>query len=70
MRYYDPAPYLKGEKERRYVEALKAVKRVIMTRAPKDSGGVRRREGYLGVFDIDNVEHKDGVQFTFVRRVA
>jgi hypothetical protein len=71
LRYHHSHPrYNSGEQTARYIETLKTVKRVILTKSPEDADGARHRERYLGVFDIDNARLEDGVQFTLVRRVA
>jgi hypothetical protein len=55
-----------------YIDALKAKKRVVLTKADIDEATAPfERADYLGVFDVDDIKlSDDSLSFRFVRRLS
>jgi hypothetical protein len=58
-------------KDRNYIDAIRTSKRVILTKMkPERVNGHPSRDGYVGLFQVDNVVFEDGnLSFDFVARL-
>lgn len=71
MHYLDDGAQRDGGQWPRYIEAIRTMKKVALTRVKRDEGGAMRRDGYVALYRVENVTFSDrGLEFDLVERLA
>lgn len=71
MYYDDPGYSETGPKWPEFIRELKTLNRAVLTKDTFVPGGAFERQGYIALFDINNVRiENDHLRFNFVARIA
>ncbi len=69
-RYFDPGYAPGNPKAQRVVESLLAYPFAVMRKRKKTDPDIWQASGYVGIFEVANVEFGDALKFDIVRRVC